>query len=471
MGKQIFLTSRRFFERLAQVQPQVLVFEDLQWMDASSANLLEHLLPLVESMPLLIVGLGRPEQGTPIVRFQEIALRNRGKQYTEISLVTLSPAESDQLVSNLLEIEKLPINMHKLIVPTAEGNPFFLEEIIRSLLDSGAIARDPATGRWQATAQIDGLTIPNTIQGVIMARVDRWDKEVKHVLQVAAVIGRNFLYRVLRAIAEAEQRLDEHLVQLQQLELIREKRIAPELEYTFKHALAQEATYESILLQKRRELHARVAQAIESLFADRLEAFYGLLAYHYAKAESWEKAQAYLLKAGDQAGGIAADAEALHHYQQAMAACARAFSDQWNPIQRAALERKMGEALFRRGENAQSFDCFQRALRDLGDPLPLSPWAVRLNLLRAIVWQIGYRLRPHSFRRPPDAPADAVTKEKGRIYESMYWISAVNPKHIIFIILRALNFFERHDFVPGVMMGFAIFQVVADFMGLHRLAD
>src|SRR5207237_10909834 len=115
-------------------------------------------------------------------------------------------------------------------------------------------------------------------------------------------------------------------------------------------ARAQEATYASILLQKRRELHARVAQVIETLFVDRLEEFYGLLAYHYSKAELWEKAQAYLLRAGDQAGRIAADAEAVAHYEQAMMAYARVFGDQWDPVQRAALERKMGEAFWRRGD-------------------------------------------------------------------------------------------------------------------------
>src|SRR5262249_7376976 len=155
--------------------------------------------------------------------------------------------------------------------------------VIRTLIDMSVVARDPASGRWQAKAQIEAVTIPDTIQGVIMARVDRLDEQVKHILQLASVIWRSFLYRVLRAIAEAGQRLDEHVAELQRIELIREKQRTPELEYMFTHALAQEATYESILLQRRRELHARVGQTIESLFADRLEEFYGLLAYHYAR--------------------------------------------------------------------------------------------------------------------------------------------------------------------------------------------
>src|SRR5204862_5189375 len=132
-------------------------------------------------------------------------------------------------------------------------------------------------------------------------------EQVKHVLRMAAVIGRTFMYRVLSAITEADLRLDEHLAELQQVELIREKQLEPELEYMFKHALAQEATYESILLATRRELHARVASALETLFADRLDETCSLLAYHYSKGEQWGKAQQFLLQAGDQAGRLAAD--------------------------------------------------------------------------------------------------------------------------------------------------------------------
>ena len=148
------------------------------------------------------------------------------------------------------------------------------------------------------------------------------------------------MYRVLDTIAEAGQQLDDDLTELQ----------ATELEFMFKHALAQEATYESILQQKRRALHGHVARAIEQLFAGRLEEFYGLLAYHYARAEVWEKAQEYLLKAADQAGQLAGDVEALNLYEQALKAYARAFGDKWDPVQRAAVERKIGEAFQRRGE-------------------------------------------------------------------------------------------------------------------------
>ena len=181
---------------------------------------------------------------------------------------------------------------------------------------------------------------------------------------------------------------------MQELEFIRLKQLTPELEYIFKHALAQEATYEGILLERRRALHARSAGAIEAMFVERLEEFYGLLAYHYARAEEWEKAQEFLFKAGDQASGLAADAEALAHYRQALSAYDHAFGDKWDPVQRAALERKMAIALVHRGEHEQALAALYRALSHLDRPLPASTWGVRLAIVKELLQQIAHRLLP-----------------------------------------------------------------------------
>ncbi len=161
MGRQIFLVSRRFFERLAQLQPLVLVFEDLHWIDESSANLLEHLLPLVERVSLLICGISRPDPQTHVKSLRQLAAQNFPDHYTEIRLARLSAQDSAQLVANLLAIEALPPAVREMIVRKSEGNPFFLEEIIRSLIDAGAVARHPTSGRWQMTAQAETITLPD----------------------------------------------------------------------------------------------------------------------------------------------------------------------------------------------------------------------------------------------------------------------------------------------------------------------
>jgi len=329
MGRHVFLSTRQFFERLAQVRPLVLVFEDLHWADESSTLLLEHLLPLVHRVPILLCGVSRPEASTPAFRLKEIASKDYERRYTEIRLDPLSQTECIQLMHNLLEIENLHTRVREVIVHRAEGNPFFLEEIMRSLIDGGAVVRDTRTSHWRTTSLIERVTIPDSIQGVIMARVDRLDEELKQVLRSASVIGRAFLYRILKGINETVQKLDVNLDQLEGMELIRQKQKIPELEYIFKHALVQEATYESILLQKRRELHVRVAQVIENFFPERLEEFCSMLAHHYVKGEVWDKAQDYLFKAGDQAGRIAADSEALAYYKDG------------NPVRESVTFRKV----------------------------------------------------------------------------------------------------------------------------------
>ncbi len=472
MGRQLYLASRRFFERLAQTQPLVLVFEDLHWADESSALLLEHLMPLAESAPLLICAVSRSYRQTPSTRLQEAARRDHPDCYIELHLEPLSLTDSAQLLHNLLEIEGLPDHVRAQIVAKAGGNPFFLEEIIRTLIDSGAIRHGPTTGRWQATEQLETITIPDTIQGVIMARVDRLDREVKGALRTASVVGRSFLYRVLRAVAEAGRDLDEHLAELQAIELIREKQRIPELEYSFKHALAQAAIYESILLQKRRELHARVGQAIEELFADRLEEFYGLLAYHYARAEAWEKAQAYLLKAGDQAGRVAADAEALANYELAMAAYGRAFGEEWDPLERAALERKMGEALFRRGEHQQALEHFHRALDCLGIPLPSSHWGVRLAILTEAARQLGHRTLPRLFLRGAGSQASPETEEVLRSYEPMAWMAGLTaPERFMLLTLRILNLAQANGLGRGAVAGSMGMGATFDYFPVYWLAE
>ena len=471
MGRQIFRAARHFFARLAEERPLLLVFEDLHWVDRSSATLLEHLLSLVESAPLLFCCVSRPEPEGPAARLRELAARDHADRYAEIVLSPLGLAESARLLRELTETETLPPRLRAEILGKAEGNPFFLEEAIRALIDAGALARNEATGRWRGAARVDQITVPDTVQGAIMARVDRLPDEVREVLKLAAVIGRSFRYRVLRGLTESEQTLDHHLAILQGAELIRERRRLPELEYVFRHALVQEATYDTILPPRRRELHRRVGACLETLLADRLEEFYGVLAHHYARAEAWDKALDYLLRAGDQAGKTAADAEALAHYREAIAACARVFGDRWDPVERATLERKMGEALFRRGDHRQAAEHMRRALGFLGSALPTSRWGVRRAIVAELGRQAGHRLLPGLVRPPVAGRADPATEERARLYEAMPWIDYfVDPVRFVLDALLQLNFAERHGLAVGIVEGATAVGMIANNLSRFRLA-
>ncbi len=334
--------------RMAQERPLVLVLEDLHWADPSSVELLDYLLPLTESVPLMLVAVFRPQEDAACWRVQRRAAAEFAHRYSEIRLRPLSPAESEQLMDQLVPLQDLPPSLRSQVLDRAEGNPLFLEEIVRSLIESGIIVQEG--GRWRVTAAVDEVAVPTTLQGVLMARIDRLEEDTRRVLQLASVIGRIFMARLLAAISDMDKGLEQHLNVLQQLELIRERNRTPEIEYIFKHVLIQETAYHSLLLQRRREIHRRIGECIEELFADRLEEYYGLLAHHYSQAEIPERALRYLLAAGDQARLAYAHEEALDLYQRALA------------LQRAASDAEgMARTLLKQGLVYQLCFDFERA--------------------------------------------------------------------------------------------------------------
>jgi class 3 adenylate cyclase/tetratricopeptide (TPR) repeat protein len=316
LKRQIHQSISGYFARIAAEQPTVLVFEDLHWADPSTLQVLESLLALTDRAPLLLLLLARVErdQGWWAVKLR--AETDYAHRYTEIPLKPLTVYEQNQLVDNLLEVAELPDATRRLMLDRSEGNPFYLEEVIRSLIEQGAIAFQDR--RWQATDKIAGVQIPDTLQGVLLARIDRLSEDVRHTLQVASVIGKSFLYRLLEAVAEADRQLDAHLSELQRVDLVQEKARRPDLEYIFKHSLTQAAAYDSLLIERRKEFHRRVGLALESLYADRKEETYGLLAYHFGRAGEHAKAIEYANQAGDRARELFAYREAIDYYQQAL---------------------------------------------------------------------------------------------------------------------------------------------------------
>lgn len=319
LKQRLFGLIDDLFTRLAQQRPTVLVLEDLHWADGSSLELIQHLLPLVRRVPLAIVGVFRLGQGEPPL--WPLITAEYGDRLTQIELAPLAPASTVTLVEQLLSTsELLPPAAQKLIIGKAEGNPFFVEEVIRSLIERGGLERSEDGRRWNVTSLIEGITVPDTLQGVLMARLDRLPLDTKRIAQQAAVIGRIFQQRVLLRLAEDAARLVADLSQLERDELIRELRRDPELEYIFKHALTQEVAYESLLAPQRRDLHARIGAALEELVADRIGEFQATLGEHFLRGEVWDKAYTYYRDAGDAARRLHAYPEARLHYENALQA-------------------------------------------------------------------------------------------------------------------------------------------------------
>jgi tetratricopeptide (TPR) repeat protein len=371
---------RQLFERLASRQPLLLVMEDWHWVDQSSIALGEHLIPLASSHAVAFWFVTRADPGQSAGRVRQVAeSRDGGVPFHEIALVPLGDAQSGSLVDHL--VGHPPETVRAQIVRRTEGNPFFIEEVVRALIADGTLVKG-ADGTWRLARPFAALVLPETVQGVIAARIDRLEDGVKNVLKLASVIGRSFFLRILKAIAGAGDSVEGALGQLEHAELVRMRQRLPELEYIFRHALVQETAYGSILAERRRVIHRGVAQALEHVFPDRLDEFTNMLAYHYALAEDWEKAQEYLFKAGDHAGRMAADAEALEHYRRAEAAYARVAARELAPLQRATLDRKLGQAFYGVGSYEQAVEHFTRALAHLDIQYPRTRSGVRRSLLK-----------------------------------------------------------------------------------------
>jgi ABC-type oligopeptide transport system substrate-binding subunit/class 3 adenylate cyclase len=314
---QTFQVIETLLSHLAGHKSTVIVFEDLHWVDPTSLTLLEQLVPLADRYPLLFLLVLRPHSSPLCEKF--FTQLRQASYYEEIQLSPLSPEHSSELMTHLLAIEALPEETRLLILDHAEGNPLFLEEIIRTLIDQGILQREEDRWRVAPGTRLEYLNLPPTLQGVILARLDQLEAETKTVLQMAAVIGRIFWYRILNYIASVEHLLDYHLNYLEQVELIRQTRQHPDLEYIFKHVLIQDAAYRSLLREQRRRFHRRVAEAIETIFADNLEEQYGLLAHHYEASGDSKRAVHYLQLAGDRARRAYALAEARAFYERALA--------------------------------------------------------------------------------------------------------------------------------------------------------
>jgi class 3 adenylate cyclase/tetratricopeptide (TPR) repeat protein len=312
--------TRSYIDVLVHTAPAVLVFDDLHWADEASLDLLLNVSELVEHEPLLVICITRPDKDAPTWSMLQRARSKVGAWFTEIVLEPLDAEHSRALLGNLLDIEGLPESVHDLILQKSEGNPFFVEEVIRALIDSQHIVRE--NSHWRATREIVNVAIPDTLTGLLSGRIDRLPNNTKQVAQTSAVLGRIFAYRALAEVCAAappSERIEDvepHLGVLTYEELVRERARDLELEYIFKHALTQEATYNLLLIRRRKELHRRAGVVLEQVYAERLNDFVPALAHHFWLGEDWARAAEYSMRAGDQAMKVYALSEALDCYER-----------------------------------------------------------------------------------------------------------------------------------------------------------
>ena len=277
---------------LANRGPTVICFEDLHWADLSFIELLKSLLKRpVHS--ILFVCVYRLTFNI----FDSKNTKDIPSAYHEIRLQELSAKDAQAMLRSLLKSEAIPVELADFVKVKAEGNPFYLEEVINSLIESEILI--PDNDSWQLTRAIEEADIPSSINGVLTARIDRLQKDAKRILQEASVIGRAFFYAILKRVSDLKVPIEEYLSGLEQLDLIRVRALKPDLEYIFKHALTQEVVYNGILKKERQDIHERIGIAIETLFKDRLSEFYETLAYHFSHSRNVGKAVNYLMMSGE----------------------------------------------------------------------------------------------------------------------------------------------------------------------------
>jgi len=369
---RIIEALKRIVLKGSEIRPLIMAYEDLHWIDKSSEDQLKHLLESIPGARVLLIFTYRPEF---------VHTWGAKSFHSQVNLNRLSNRESLMMVSHLLATEELDKDLEEFILEKTEGVPFFIEELIRSLKDLKIIERED--NRYRITKDIKEVTIPATVQDVIMARVDSLPQEMKGLLQTVSVVGRESSYDLIKRLTGlAEQELLSHLSVLKDSELLYERGIYPQSTYVFKHALTQEVAYDSLLLKSKKEIHEKIGEVIEALYPDRLEEHCELLAYHYARSANTDKAVKYLDLANQKAAKLNAMEEAKTYFDEAMALLDALPETGENRQRRISLLVNQGIVFFLLFKSPEYYDLLTRyepTARGLGNPELLGAFYGRLG--------------------------------------------------------------------------------------------
>ena len=323
----------------SQIQPLLLVFEDLHWVDDETQTLLDCLVDAVGSARLLLLVNYRPEYEH---RWASKTV------YSQLRLESLPAESAGELLAALLGPDPGLAPLTQMLVK--RGNPFFLEETVRTLVESGALTGE--RGAYRLTRPVEALQMPATVQAILAARIDRLSPEDKRLLQAASVVGKDVPFAVLEAIAEVpDPALRQSLARLQSAELLYEARLFPDVEYTFKHALTHEVAYSGVLQERRRVLHRRIVDALERLHENRLDEHVETLAHHAFLGDDWDRAVRYLRSSGARARRRSASREAVTHLERALVALRQTPDSRERAVQDIDVRLELRNALLPLGDN------------------------------------------------------------------------------------------------------------------------
>ncbi len=342
---------KRLLLRESQVQPLVLIFEDLHWIDSETQAFLNS---LIESLPTSRIIL--------LVNFRPEYQSSWGSKtyYAQLRIDPLPPENAEELLLGLLGESAEQRELRRTLIERTEGNPFFLEESVRSLIEAGVLKGE--RGNYRLQIPPSGIQVPGRVQAVLAARIDRLQSEDKRLLQTAAVIGKDVPFPLLQAISDlGADDLQAGLGRLQAAEFLYEARLFPDIEYTFKHALTHEVAYSSLLQERRRTTHARILSAMETLYAGRISEQLERLSHHALRGEAWPRAQDYLQQTGLKALSRSANHEAASYFVQSLDALAHLPDSRENTEKSIDLNLELRSALHPLGEFDRVLEVLQRA--------------------------------------------------------------------------------------------------------------
>jgi class 3 adenylate cyclase/tetratricopeptide (TPR) repeat protein len=346
----IVAAIERLLGAASRRRPIVVVIEDAHWIDSASEDVLKSLVDAVPGMAVLLVVTYRPTYQHPF------------GERTYFRHVAVQPVEDEaaaHIVRATLGVDDIPKELAVAIARKAEGNPFFLEELGRALVETGAVR--PEGGRLVLTSPAATLVVPDTVQDVIAARLDRLEEAQKRTVQTAAVIGREFALSLLQRVSDLQSQLEQSLRELKRVELIYERLGAGDAEYVFRHALTQDVAYASLLQAERRRLHALIGVAIEDLHAGRLDERAEALVYHFTRGERWDKVVRYAREAAARAEALCVDDRAVEFYETALQALGHLPETPESARAGVEVRLAMRAPLWRGGEPDRLFALFKEA--------------------------------------------------------------------------------------------------------------
>jgi tetratricopeptide (TPR) repeat protein len=446
---------------LCKHAPTIICIEDLHWADPSSVELMRNILTDLK-YPVIFLCMYRPS-------FNLFTSHQAGsmKSYHEIRLLQLSPTDAQNMVESLLKTKTIPKQLQMFVREKAEGNPFYLEEVINSLIETDTLIKDKDS--WKLTKALTEKDIPSTIQGVISARLDRLERETKRILQEASVIGRAFLYEILKRISDLKEYIDKSLMNLERLDLIKTISLQPELEYIFKHALTQEVVYNGLLLKERRLIHEKIGMVMEELLHDHLPEFYETLAYHYSQSDNFQKAYEYLKLSGDKAARNYANNETIRFYKEAIRMLDAQPENLENKKEKLKVHLEMRTPLHYLSYPEGCLETFQngeRLAHELGDEESRLQMHVSLSRYHTITGNpsLGLEYAEKCFNSAEKIKDFGLMSQSARTLCTACWFTGDVVKAVD-IGGKAIHLLEEHHLEKDFGMGYNIYSTICAYYG------